>query len=254
MTTYDDVASEEILPNKPLSSSIVSRLRDNPLASLEGDPTTYPSTRNGPDGSTPGTNEDDLDLRCRLPWGAQAVTNADSGVAENNTSNVLIPDGQGGVKWANINSVGTRYSFMAYGFYQAASVNSNTIFILSSEDHDTGSWYNASNGLITAPVTGDYHFSTTGYFAIGDTGVSNNNGLYVAIFKDGVNIIKMSSSVSLGSVAKIRVDASVNLRLGAGQTVGIGCVFINTNVVNIQYGEGAAPLIATFSGHLIGAV
>jgi hypothetical protein len=82
MATYDEIPDSELAVDAPVKSSTHEKLRDNPLAALEGDPTAKAENAglfiefDGGGGSQTGILTDETD-----------------------TSKVLAPDGVGGAEW-----------------------------------------------------------------------------------------------------------------------------------------------------------
>lgn len=96
---------------------------------------------------------------------------------------------------------------------------SGTVLIFNSEAYDIGSVYNSATGVFTAPVAGEYAFSTSAEF-------TNATGATVAqtLFLSGssVGVFAASSAYILTANSIVLACSSASIVLGAGETVSAG--------------------------------
>lgn len=117
----------------------------------------------------------------------------------------------------------------------------NGYVVYNATAHNTGGYYNTTNGRFTAPVTGVYQFSWTG--------IKSDSGGSMAGNVSRLNLHKNGSAAA----------GTVELRLDSGDDYNYGCA---THIVYLTAGDyvqiyksdvgGLHPGWASFSGYLIG--
>jgi hypothetical protein len=112
-----------------------------------------------------------------------------------------------------LNNGTTQTAFAA--FRATSQQTSGTTLIFNTEQFDTGSNYNASTGVFTAPVAGVYSFSASGQFT---NSTGSNLGAQMRIQCSSAGDVAGSSFLYASGVT-FSVSTSVVVRLNAGETV-----------------------------------
>jgi hypothetical protein len=136
-------------------------------------------------------------------------TFASRGFADNATAAAWNIDSTGRL----LNNGTTQPAFAA--FRATSQQTSGTTLIFNTEQFDTGSNYNASTGVFTAPVAGIYSFSASAQFT-NSTGA--NLGAQMRIQCSSAGDVAGSSFLYANGVT-FSVSTSVVVRLNAGETV-----------------------------------
>lgn len=170
-TTYNVISNSEIDADSPITTSLMTRLRDNPVAIAEG--AAHPDA-----GSNIFTPRIAIDKDPNFDPDDPDPSHADKQIAvvtdQTNSSLVLVPDGSGSVEWVSLTTVSIASLFQVEGTW-SASIGSTgaTKIVLPTEKYDINNDY--ASGEFTAPVAGKYEFNfhggvyaTTGFAA--DTG------------------------------------------------------------------------------------
>ena len=211
-TSYSAILNSEVDPDSPLTTSLMTRLRDNPIAIAEG---------------ASGAPRVAIEL-------TPAAGSPQTAIAtdETTTTKVLSPDGTGSVEWADFAGLG----FRAVGS-DSVSVNASAVtIVLPTEDYDEGS--DLASGVYTAPQAGLYDLFTGGYFQAPNDGSSALRVASLDIYVNGSLEQRISGPLTGNSGTKEKIAASYPLKLAAADTVSIKVTPVSgSGTANFIYGS-----------------
>lgn len=137
MTDYNDILVGEIDPGSPITTSLMTRLRDNLLGVAEGSADTAPVPR------------------VAVDLGGKTALATD----ETDASKVLRPDGAGGVEWGVEGATSPPHyarTGMQYANPGSGNVGVNILSWAGTEQINVGGWTFRTDGLLTVPESGVY--------------------------------------------------------------------------------------------------
>lgn len=142
---------------------------------------------------------------------------ATRGFSDSATAAAFKIDGDG--VWTNVGT--TQPAFAAYR--ATSQQTSGTTLIFNTEQFDTGSDFNTSTGVFTAPVAGVYCFSASAEFT-NSTGSTVSGQFYIT---SGALSNIANTSFSYATGVTFAVSTSVVVKLAANDTVSVG---LNTSL------------------------
>jgi hypothetical protein len=144
------------------------------------------------------------------------------------------------------NSLYNPYKFSAYVSAASISQNPNATIVMSAKTFDTGSNFNTSTGLFTAPIAGYYQFS-------GCVGLQGGGGstMFAALTKNG-SIYILGGGNSVTSAQGYGFPIADILQLAIGDTVGL-YLFTSNGGTTTVYGSNSDGYNTYLSGSLISA-
>jgi hypothetical protein len=175
--SYNEILNSEVDPDSPITTSLMTRLRDNPIAIAQGAP--HPDAPGGD--FTPRVHIDkDPDFDPDDPNPANPNKQNAITTDQTNGSLVMVPDGLGSTEWEQVSSVAVASLFQVEGQFVIGTLQPSQVIVLPNEKVDKASDYNQPAGEFTAPIDGWYEFGIYGNVsASSNTFVSTNWNAYI---------------------------------------------------------------------------